>query len=128
MNFQFGKQRKLLKRAEFNHVFQNGKRFSTPGFVLIYIKNTFGFARLGFVISKKNIPKAHDRNRIRRVVKESFRKNPNIAGYDVVFLAKKDLHLMASDVNQRPKKNVNSIKFREAVEAIWCKLINLSAK
>ena len=44
-------------------------------------------ARLGMAISKKHCRKATQRNRIKRVVRESFRKNQQqLAGLDIVVI------------------------------------------
>ena len=44
-------------------------------------------ARLGLAISKKNCRFATDRNRIKRVIRESFRHHqPTLAGLDVVVI------------------------------------------
>ena len=46
-------------------------------------------ARLGLAIAKKQLPRAVDRNRIKRVVRESFRLL-QIQGHDFVVLARRD--------------------------------------
>jgi ribonuclease P protein component len=44
-------------------------------------------ARLGLAVSKKHAKKAVERNRIKRVVRESFRENKSrLAGLDVVVI------------------------------------------
>jgi len=45
-------------------------------------------ARLGLIISKKAAPKAVDRNRIKRLVRESFRRQKSLKSADYVVLAK----------------------------------------
>ena len=51
-----------------------------------------GVSRLGMVVSKKNVGLAVERNRIKRLIRESFRKQLQLyvdPGMDVVFLAQK---------------------------------------
>ncbi len=45
-------------------------------------------ARLGLIISKKAAPKAVDRNRIKRLVRESFRQQQSLKSADYVVMAK----------------------------------------
>lgn len=49
-------------------------------------------ARLGLAIPKKHIKKAVDRNRLKRLVRESFRINQeNLGSFDVVVLVRRDI-------------------------------------
>ncbi|MFL2555778.1 MAG: ribonuclease P protein component [Gammaproteobacteria bacterium] len=61
--------------------------------VFIFVKkNGTDIARLGLAISKKYIKKSVDRNRIKRIVRESFRlQKKNLKGIDVVVLLKRKL-------------------------------------
>lgn len=54
---------------------------------MLYRDNDQGEARIGFVIAKKKIPTAVARNRVRRVVRESFRQQRNnLGGIDIIIL------------------------------------------
>lgn len=48
--------------------------------------------RIGFIIAKKKVKLAVDRNRIKRCFRDTFRKQPeNVRSLDIVFLAKPSL-------------------------------------
>lgn len=53
-------------------------------------KNDFGFSRFAFIVSNKVSKKAHERNRIKRLLREAIRMSLiNIRqGVDVVFIVK----------------------------------------
>jgi ribonuclease P protein component len=65
---------RLKKNAEFRVVYRKGKSFSNNLLVLYIYKNKKDFNRLGIVVSKK-VGKSVIRNRIKRLIKESFRLN-----------------------------------------------------
>jgi ribonuclease P protein component len=56
--------------------------------VVLWAPNGLGHPRLGLAISRKRVPKAHERNRIRRLVRESFRQHQGqLGGFDFVVMA-----------------------------------------
>ncbi|NCT57504.1 MAG: ribonuclease P protein component [Legionella sp.] len=86
--FKFCKSRRLLTREDFDRVFKNAHKLTTPEFTVLFCDNKQEQARIGLVLSKKMIHKAHDRNKIKRVLRESFRLNTKIPAVDVVVLAR----------------------------------------
>lgn len=54
----------------------------------MYVRgNDLGYSRLGIAISRKCSPRAVVRNRIKRVIRESFRlRKPKLGAVDLVFL------------------------------------------
>ncbi|HEY2567352.1 MAG TPA: ribonuclease P protein component [Candidatus Aquirickettsiella sp.] len=65
-----------LQRAEdFQQTFRLGNKQSQGGLVVYTRLNGLGFARLGLAIAKKIIPSASARNRLKRLIRESFRLN-----------------------------------------------------
>lgn len=61
---------RLKKQADFQKLFSKGKRAFTPSFTLIY--TPYNKTRLGISVGKKH-GKAVKRNRIKRLIRESFR-------------------------------------------------------
>ncbi|NOX09349.1 MAG: ribonuclease P protein component [Gammaproteobacteria bacterium] len=87
-----------MKPSEYRNVFNTGIRFHEKTMLIIATKNTYGISRLGLAIAKKNVKKAVDRNRIKRVARESFRHNQSILkGIDIIVVARAN---MASNNNQ----------------------------
>lgn len=72
--FIFPGTARLQHPREFKRVFATGLRQSDPCFTVLSLVNTGGEARLGLVAARKNIRRAVDRNRIKRVIRESFRR------------------------------------------------------
>ena len=74
MSQGFPKQARLLNSSEYSQVLRRADKKLVDGPVQIKAKrnNTSG-ARLGLVVPKKGTAKAHDRNRIKRVIREQFR-------------------------------------------------------
>ena len=68
-------------------MFQQAKKLVTPEFIVLHRANALEHARLGLALSKKMIAKAHDRNRIKRLLRESFRTT-ELPAVDLVFLAR----------------------------------------
>lgn len=73
--------------------------------MLLYRDNSLQNARLGMLIAKKKVPKAHDRNRFKRIVRETFRTRNDLPNVDIIFLAKQGL---ASVTNSTLRNNLET--------------------
>ena len=68
--------RKYLRdSAEFQHVYRNGKRYEGVFISAFVIENREANHRLGVTASKKALGKAVQRNRAKRLLRETFRLN-----------------------------------------------------
>ncbi|HEU4477616.1 MAG TPA: ribonuclease P protein component [Pyrinomonadaceae bacterium] len=66
--------RKYLRdTAEFQHVYRNGKRYEGVFITAFVIENQEPNHRLGVTASKKALGKAVQRNRAKRLLRETFR-------------------------------------------------------
>ena len=83
----FDKTRRLLNKSDYDNVFNQAKKIVTSEFIVLYRENTIGHARLGLALSKKMIAKAHDRNRLKRMLRETFRTRC-LPAVDIVILAR----------------------------------------
>lgn len=88
--FSFNKTQRLLKKKDYDYVFEKAKKIATNEFVVLYRHNELGYARLGLALSKKMIAKAHDRNRIKRLLREGFR-HTQLPAIDLIFLARRGI-------------------------------------
>ena len=86
----FARGQRLLKPGEFKRVFDKACRSSDNHLTVLAIRNTLGYGRLGLAISKKNVKLAVQRNRIKRLIRESFRHHQaTLADYDLVVMARR---------------------------------------
>lgn len=91
-NLAFTRQRRLLNKAEYKRVFDNAVKLSTPVFTILFYQNQLEYSRLGLAIAKKQLPKAVQRNRIKRLVRENFRLHMHtFEGYDFVVMARRGI-------------------------------------
>ncbi len=86
--------RKYLRdTGEFQHVYRNGKRYEGVFITAFVIENQELNHRLGVTASKKAVGKAVQRNRAKRLLRETFRSNETLLrelgrNYDWVLNAK----------------------------------------
>lgn len=91
---------KLKKNYEFNNTFKRGKYFSGKLIESFYIKNNKSINYFGIAVSSK-LCNAVKRNRIKRVIRECYRKQEdNInSGNTFVFLWKKNVNIEKCNYN-----------------------------
>jgi ribonuclease P protein component len=69
-----GKSERLKSRKQIDFLFKEGKKITLFPFRLLYLfENGPGEIRAGFTVSSKNFPGAVERNRIKRLMRESYR-------------------------------------------------------
>ena len=96
LRLALSKETRLAKRAEFLRVYEQGTRFDGRYMTVFVMPNNLGRQRVGVTATKKAIGKAHDRNRAKRLLRESFRLSRNqlekiSVKYDWVLNARRSL-------------------------------------
>ena len=85
--YRLKKDHRLLNAGAYGRVFKKATRSRDKCFTVLSRSNDMDHARLGLAISKKHCRLATDRNRIKRVVRESFRHHQAaLAGLDVIVI------------------------------------------
>jgi len=80
---------RLLEPAAFKCVFANASKNGDGKLLILVHENGLDHPRLGLAISKKMLRRAVDRNRVKRMIRESFRRYQHKLGpVDVVVLAR----------------------------------------
>ena len=96
LGFGLPKEMRLLKRADFLRVYKHGKRFEGRFMTVFILPATVGLHRVGITATRKAVGKAHDRNRAKRLLRETFRLsraelNAISAKYDWVLNARRGI-------------------------------------
>ncbi len=93
----FSRELRLLSPSHFENVFQKAIPSVSPQVTLLARHNSLGHARLGITVSKKRVRNASDRNRVKRLVRESFRLNQhNLPNTDIVVVGKTGLDKLSN--------------------------------
>jgi len=76
---------RLVDKADFDRVFADNQRARTDFLMVMARPNQAGHPRLGMVVAKRLLARAVDRNRVKRCVRESFRRAlPELPACDFV--------------------------------------------
>ncbi|MBQ0755623.1 MAG: ribonuclease P protein component [Amphritea sp.] len=91
--FSYPRQLRLLTGGDFKQVFSRASiKVSEKHLLILACPNELDHPRIGFVFSKKNIRFAVHRNRVRRIIRESYRLNQHsLPNVDIVILSRKGL-------------------------------------
>ena len=94
---------KLLISSDYQFVFSKARRFGNHAFTVLARENGLAHPRLGLAISKKCAKNAVDRNRIKRIFRESFRLNQQqLVAVDIIAMCKPSaLKLEKSEIRRQ---------------------------
>ncbi len=85
--FSFPKKKRLISNRQFKSILSNGRRLSNDLLTLYMAKNDFSCPRLGVSVGK-SCGSAVVRNRLKRLLRESFRQSQDVipAGFDYLLM------------------------------------------
>lgn len=103
---------KIKTPRDFRSILSEGSKTHSKNFILYAKPNSLGFPRLGVSVGKKASASAVRRNRMKRVLREVFRKNkPVFSSNDVVFVVKKDVSgKKFSEIRSEIRRLANRVK------------------
>jgi len=104
----FPKRSRLLSAKDYSLVFDKPDLKVSNRFLLVLAKySDLPNSRLGLVVAKKNIATAVQRNRVKRILRESFRvRCRDFDTIDIVVLVRRGLDQLE---NQEIHQNINSL-------------------
>lgn len=109
---EFSKQHRVRKPNDYKSLFKRGRRLRDPLLTLVFHPDFGSLSRLGLAISGKAVASSVQRNRIKRQIREYFRKHhQDLPGCDLVFTAQ----AAAADANTR--------ELRQSIEALWQQML-----
>ena len=102
---------RIREKKDYDVVFNERKRLFGRHFVIYHKKNQLTHARLGIIVSKRNVRYAVDRNVLKRMLKESFRLcQKTLKKTDIVVVVKKQ------------PKPVNKKELQQCIKQLLTKL------
>jgi len=106
--FRLTSELKLLTADNYKNVFAKAERFGNRSFTVLARENDLDHARLGLAISKKCAKRAVDRNRIKRIFRESFRLNQHkLPNVDIIAMGKPSA------------TSLDSVEMRKQIDVQW---------
>ena len=114
----FSKSSRLLNASDYKTVFDNAQfKVSCRQFLVLATSNHSPRSRLGLVIAKKHVSTAVQRNRIKRLIRDSFRHVASeIPSLDLVVLARNDAD------------KLDSKQIAEKINSLWIDLCDKCLK
>lgn len=101
------KENRLVKKTDFQRVFKLGKGFKSSFLYIKAIKNDKDSTRVGFIVSKEISNKSTQRNRLKRLLRQSV---ANICGS---LPSNTDIVIVVLPEIKKSIKNIRSLKLEE---------------
>lgn len=113
----FPPQRRLRRKSEFDAVYKLGRRMVADGLLTINAgRNDNLGPRLGLTVATRAAGNAVERNRVRRVIRESFRlTQQSLPSFDIVVGARAAV------------RTATNAQLRDSLHKLWPKLIKTCA-
>lgn len=107
----FTRSQRLLNAAAFDAVYKRRTRVVDDCFAVNYAPNELGHARLGLSIGGRAVGNSVARNRVKRMVRESFRlMAPQLGTFDLVVGARNGA------------RTAHNAQLRESLDGLWKKI------
>jgi ribonuclease P protein component len=105
----------VLRKTDFETAYRRGKRLGDPCFSVSVSPNSAGTPRLGLAIGAKIIGNAVARNKLRRIIRESFRHaRQRLPAADIIVGAR------------AAARGASSERIRQSLEGLWQKVASTS--
>ena len=96
-NYGLPPRARLRNSREFRSVFSKKQKTSDRLFVVYFLKNSLDRSRVGITVSRKVSTRAVKRNRVKRLIRESFRTHQFTGdGLDIVVIAQRATTLVSN--------------------------------
>ncbi len=115
-SYTFTRELRLLTPAQFKSVFTKPIKASSAEITLLAIPNSEQHPRLGLTVAKRFVKKAHQRNRIKRIIRDNFRLHQHeLPPIDIVVLVRNgvvemdntDLHKLVEKLWRKINRRYN---------------------
>ncbi len=104
----FPRNHRLITKAEFKNIFDKSHKVNQRYLLALFKPNQKPYARLGLVIGKKVANSAVARNRIKRVIRESFRLTQDkLSGLDIIVIGRHQCDTL------------NKMELRKGIDRLW---------
>jgi ribonuclease P protein component len=112
----FPPHKRLLRKSEFDAAYARGRRFGNGFFAVTATSNEKQGARLGMAVAVRTAGNAVERNRIRRIIRDSFRLHQHsLPAVDLVVSARP------------PARGAKGVELHASLAGLWQKVIEHKA-
>ena len=109
---RFLPENRLKHPEDFKRIMLSAKKSVDSNFLVLAKENNLGYPRLGMAISRRQVKTAVARNDIKRIIRESFRRNKSLlSGYDMVVMTR------------RSSKTENHKKLLQSLDYHWHRIV-----
>ena len=108
----FPRTHRLVSQSEYKLLFNKSRKLNDRFLTILYRKNNNLYGRLGLIVAKRVAKHAVTRNRIKRVIRESFRfQHAKLSGIDIIVIARQQCDKLSKQ------------KLREGIDQLWERLL-----